>query len=628
MLHSQDQLSLSCPTCREVTALPANGVTGLKSDFRSNIFLEVLNEHRRNGICPEHDERVKFFCKTCQKCICYKGVIIGGEHHSHSYTDISKSYEKYQEEAGKLLEEMETRASTITNALAGLDRYCDETACHRAAIKTKIQDRAKQLHEMIDKRQNELISQSEQITSRKLNYLAIQRDQIEALQSDLSGWQDFIKKTLTEQPQYKTLEMWPTKQINEQTEPFVFAPVTDMDTEFSISTDVETLCQSYGEVSSPNLPDPSTCFATGRGTEEAVVGQKATAILSAASFKGTPYVAVIASAFFSVELVSEMTSSKVNGSIEHRGQGQYLISYQPTVKGRHQLHIKADGQHIRGSPFHVIVKLPIEKLGTPILTLKDVKAPKGVAINGKGEVVVAESDAHCVSVFSPCGEKRSFGTHGSGDGEFENPHGVAVDGEGNIVVTDYDNHRIQKFSADGHFLKSVGGRGDGALKFKNPTDIAYSASNGKVYVADKNHSIQILNSDLTFSRRFGREGYGTGQFDTACGVAVDSTGRVYVADSGNHRIQVFTANGKFLRMFGHKGTSKGELGWPRGIAVDGSGLVYISEYNNHRVSVFTSEGEFLTSIGSSELVCPFGLAVDNIGVVYVCDSFNNHIQMF
>ena len=38
---------------------------------------------------------------------------------------------------------------------------------------------------------------------------------------------------------------------------------------------------------------------------------------------------------FKVELVSEITGSRVFGSIEHnmehRGQGQYVISYQPTV---------------------------------------------------------------------------------------------------------------------------------------------------------------------------------------------------------------------------------------------------------------------------------------------------------
>ena len=51
----------------------------------------------------------------------------------------------------------------------------------------------------------------------------------------------------------------------------------------------------------------------------------------------------------------------IGGSVEHymkcRGQGQYAISYQPTVKGKHQLHIKADGQHISRKPIQCYCKV-------------------------------------------------------------------------------------------------------------------------------------------------------------------------------------------------------------------------------------------------------------------------------
>ncbi len=71
-----------------------------------------------------------------------------------------------------------------------------------------------------------------------------------------------------------------------------------------------------------------------------------------------------------------------------------------------------EDQHIRGSPFSVAVKLPIEKLGTPILTIGGMKKPHGITFNQRGEVVVAENYGHCVSIFSSSGEKLlSFGIH-------------------------------------------------------------------------------------------------------------------------------------------------------------------------------------------------------------------------
>ena len=82
-----------------------------------------------------------------------------------------------------------------------------------------------------------------------------------------------------------------------------------------------------------------------------------------------------------------------------------------------------------------------------------------------GGVVVTEMKGHCVSVFSPSGQKiRSFGTRGSGQGQFTEPRGVEVDGEGNILVLDRGNHRLQKFTAEGQFLAAVGSKGSGPLQ--------------------------------------------------------------------------------------------------------------------------------------------------------------------
>ena len=290
-----------------------------------------------------------------------------------------------------------------------------------------------------------------------------------------------------------------------------------------------------------------------------------------------------------------VTGITARGSVERRGQSQYEVSYQPTIKGRHQLHIKVMGEHIRASPFSVAVKKsPVEKLGTPILTLGGLIEPIGVAVSQSGEVVVIDWIGECVSVFSASGHKlRSFGTYGSGHGQFKSPHGVAVDGEGNILVADYDNDRTQKFTAEGQLLTTMGT--DGCYM------IAFNSSNNLVYISDhKNDCIRILNSDLTFSSIFGKYGKGDGEFDVPYGIACDSNGNVYVADSKNHRIQVFTSTGKFLRMFGSCGEGRGELNCPAGIALDDEDTVYVSEQGNNRVSVFTFEGHHSVKGGMAQ----------------------------
>ena len=236
-----------------------------------------------------------------------------------------------------------------------------------------------------------------------------------------------------------------------------------------------------------------------------MVGEKSACILHTVNGGGMPYEEPIK---LDCELPSEITDTKSSCSVERR-QSQYEISYHPTIKGRHQLHIRVEGQHIRGSLFSVAVKLPVENLGTPILTIGRVGGPRGAAINQREEMVVTELDNHCIQVFSPRGERiRSFGNKGSAKGQFHAPIGVAVDGEGNILVADGGNHRIQKFTAEGQFLTAVGTEGSGPLQFTDPCDIAVS---DKVYVVDyDNYCVQVLNPDLTFSHTFGKKGSGNG----------------------------------------------------------------------------------------------------------------------
>ena len=664
----QGQLILTCPTCRHDTPVPASGVAGLQPAFQINHLLEIMEEHKKAATdppasaekaerlrdsasltshdkvkvcCREHaGKEVELFCETCGEPVCWKCIAKGGKHHSHDYEELDKAFERYKVEVTASLEPMEKQVTTITKALAQLDARCAEISDQRAAVEADVHTTFGKLQHILDTRKTELIGQLHHITQRKLKGLAVQRDQLETTLAQLSSCLGFMRERLKTGSQEEVLLMKSSvvKQVKELTTTFppdMLKPSTEADVIFSALEDVATACRNYGQVSALGLPDTSKCHVTGKCIEAAVVGEMSTAVLQAINFKGQPCEEPIQSS--ECELVSELSGTRTRGSIERRGQSQYEINYQPTITGRHQLHVKVEGQHIRGSPFTISAKSPVEKLGTPILTLNGVNGPWGVAINQRGEVIVAEWDGDCVSVFSPSGEKlRTFGTRGSGQGQFQWPHGVAVDGEWNILVADSNNHRIQKFTPEGQFLTAVGAKGKGPLQFYCPADIVLNAANKKVYVTDcLNHCVQVLNSDLTFSSSFGEPGSGKGQFHYPRGIACDSTGKVYVADFGNDRVQVFKAEleGKFLKMFGRQGVGRGELSGPIGVAIDSNDMVYVSEGGNSRVSVFISDGVFVTSFGShgegpGQFRSPYGVAVDNSGVVYVCDRYNNRVQIF
>ena len=73
-----------------------------------------------------------------------------------------------------------------------------------------------------------------------------------------------------------------------------------------------------------------------------------------------------------------------------------------------------------------------------------------------------------------------FGTF---NGWFATVTNVTVDRHGNVFVADFYNNRVQKFASDGTFLTSFGSRGSGPGEFEYPIAVAV-AIDGTVFVAD------------------------------------------------------------------------------------------------------------------------------------------------
>jgi DNA-binding beta-propeller fold protein YncE len=184
--------------------------------------------------------------------------------------------------------------------------------------------------------------------------------------------------------------------------------------------------------------------------------------------------------------------------------------------------------------------------------------PRGLATDAQGNVYVADHGNNRIQklfrngdFLARFGRNGGDGTRGLGNGEFNSPRGVAVDRRGNIYVADKNNNRIQKLDSAGRFLTKWGrnggdgSRGTGNGEFATPYSVSVARS-GTVYVADtSNNRVQAFNANGAFLFRFGRNGgdgsagSAPGEFRAPYGVASDCRGNVYVSDEDNNRIQKF-----------------------------------------------------------------------------------------
>ncbi|MCH7606407.1 MAG: trypsin-like peptidase domain-containing protein [Chloroflexi bacterium] len=255
-----------------------------------------------------------------------------------------------------------------------------------------------------------------------------------------------------------------------------------------------------------------------------------------------------------------------------------------------------------------------------------------IAVDGARNVFVADAGNHRVQRFGAGGAfVVTWGTPGSGSGQFNSPAGVAVNGN-QVYIVDAGNHRVQSFLGYGQFGLKWGALGNQEAQFKSPEGIAVG-KNGIVYVADTgNHRVQKFFSYGGFAGEWGSQGSGKGQFNSPSAIATDEKGNVYVVDKGNHRVQKFTANGLFLATWGNEGSGDGQFKSPGGIAVSGSS-VYVTDKGNHRVQTFTTDGRFMFNWGSQgrqngQFNSPVGIAADGVGSVYVTDTGNYRVQRF
>ncbi len=564
--------------------------------------------------CHKHDEKMKLFCEPCGELICRDCTV--HVHKGHEFCVIADTFESHKKEILDSLGPVEKQLEATKTALVNLDSRCGEIAQRKTNIDAEIHTNFQEIYRALDARKADVKAKLKDHTQKQLKTLSAQQKKVKILQTQRSSCLHFVRESIRTGSPGDVLKMKQgvMKQVRELVDTFdpkTLEPRETSNTCFVPSIEMAKSCKEFGDICHASIP--SACTKAEKST---------------ARFR---FLSPISPIPPNAELISRITRHTTKCVVKERGKGEYKISYQPTVGGAHQLHVRV-GKEVAGSFFPVAVKTPIDKLGTDVRTIA-VKNPFGVAVNKSGEVIVTDEVAGVVSIFSPTGNKlRTLDTQGTAVGRMSQPRSVAVDGDDNILVMNFDNCQLLKFSRGGDLIAAVGSRGDGPGQLKHPLGVCVNSVNGKVFIINSGaHCVHILNSDLTFSSDFGSRGSGNGQFISPWDVASDRCGCVYVADAGNHRVQVFTPNGGYLRQFGKEGSGNGELCGPVGICVDSDDRVYVGEDGNGRVSVFTCDGVFLKSFGSEgsrpgQFDTLFGIAVDQYGVVYV--SGYNKLQQF
>src|SRR5205814_4040296 len=197
-------------------------------------------------------------------------------------------------------------------------------------------------------------------------------------------------------------------------------------------------------------------------------------------------------------------------------------------------------------------------------------------------------------IYTVAGVLGPFGYAGDGQPststsvELNKPSGLAIDGAGNLYIADTNNHVVRLISAATGMITTIAGTGvrgfsgDGAAatsaQLNSPTGVALDLD-GNVFIADsKNNRIRAIctgsspifgvacsaGNIVTVAGSGAATPLGDGAAATAAGLntpftmALDPIGNLYIADSLNNRVRLVCASGSTTVL---------------GVACSGSGVI-------------------------------------------------------
>ena len=210
-------------------------------------------------------------------------------------------------------------------------------------------------------------------------------------------------------------------------------------------------------------------------------------------------------------------------------------------------------------------------------------SPHTVALDGSGNVYIADrSNARVRKVTVSTGIISTIagtGYHGyNGDGilattaDVHGPQSVALDGSGNVYIAEIWNNRVRKVTVSTGIISTIAGtgyggyngdstgeralsdyyNGDGILAtsalLNHPLGVAIDES-GNVYIVDafncRVRKVTVSTGIISTIAGTGSGGYNgdeilgtSAQLNYPAGVALDGSGNVYIADTANNRIRL------------------------------------------------------------------------------------------
>ena len=617
--------------CRQCSCFICNECVQLHSKVRSFFghkiaSLEDLKHGRAKPIavkepltskCEVHEEPFIIYCYDCSCLICQHCTLKDHLGHNYEFTKKAAPCAK-----AKLLEDIQLLKDlkcAIFKAGEKIHATTLEIEAQNQVSISNLHTSFKELHNILEQREQELVEDATTIAQQKLQKLSQQEKTLSLASAELQSVVDYTERcaSLSTDNELVSMDDEIRKTIQQKIQEHSksgrsLEPVeeADMAVEVTCAEALQHLCLTQANIT-PYI-DPAKC--TVDLTAPAEVGKPYVGTLTTRLSNGKPDNRKCKVTCHIKSLYDGVTT--VCG-IDEDGPGRYSILYTPTVRGQHELTVLINDHRVTGSPFPVCVSIHPTQLGKPVKIWTGVINPLGITSNSKGEILVALHDSSTNIAKYDAEGKRVDLVEKSG---LVHPRCIACDDEDIIYCGDEFSNKILTCDGNGDNLQIH----EVKLEKNRRGRIALAITDQKLFIAEcclsgiiKVHNKQLQHLSTIKHRNM-----------HVMDISVDIHQNLYVSDEMNFCVHVFTKDGVHLRSIGH---DKEKLKWPCGVCVHGQ-YVYMTDIISHCVFVFTTDGEYVTSFGQhgqkeGDFNWPCYIYAEN-NCFYVSDFNNSRIQCF
>ena len=609
-----------CPDCVNAhellrnVAFEGHKVTPVKQ-FQAQDYQALL---KRQSFCSQqyHEREVtRFFCLECQTCVCQ--ICIVTDHKNHNVDPLEKAADREKANIMAGVELMKEKKKVYNDVMRQLEETASKLEAHVTTAIHEVSQAAEQMIAKIREREREAItalkntrgSRTKKLDGAKEHVQSSTKRVEQAVEFDNNLVQgssslDIMQSKKNLEQRFEDLNKTPVPAL--PVSPFVKFVSTIAPESLSLGF----IATSDTDVHRSTVEGLTDNFQAGLEAEFVVCPKISEEELTSEAKRK-----------FHVEVLVEPAEKLESLIIGEEEDGNFQVKFIPKVPGTYNITLKINGCKLANSPFTVRVKeRRLDVVGELDLKGEIPQEPRGIAVNRRGMIAIADGKRHSILIFDEEGKfVRKLGCKGGNPGQFNFPQGVTYLNDDEIMVADDHNHRIQQFNVQtGNFVKSFGKKGTGDGEFQNPETLCMD-DKGHVVVTDygKNR-IQILTKDGKPVFEFGDSGSEKSKKPTGC---IHHKNMFIVADCESHCLKVFDSSGKFLYKIGEKGNADGQFSSPWGLCVEKYGNrqnLLVCDGDNGRIQQFTLEGCF-TGKTLTGLQAPSHIATTPDGRILVSD---------